>query len=145
MSRLIEPLTADERLGLIAAARSFMGAPFRHQGRTAEGMDCIGLLGLSFALIGKLLRDRTDYGRIPAHKKLQRELAEHFGPPVPGDPVPGDVVSLAWAGEPCHVAIVTPHPDRGIGLIHCYLHSQRVIEHGIDPKWRSRICGRYSV
>jgi len=143
MSRMIESLSADERQALIAAARSFLSVPFRHQGRTVQGIDCIGLLVLSFAVIGKPLSNRIDYGRTPSNAKLEVSLVEHFGPAIAGEPEPGDVVSMRWGGEVCHVGIVTPHPDRGIGLIHCYLSSQRVIEHGIDSIWRHRIVGVY--
>ena len=146
MTRLIEPLSADERLALIAAARSFLGVPFRHQGRTVKGMDCIGLIVLAFAAIGKPLRNRSDYGRLPANAKLDRELLEHFGEGFAPDylePQPGDVVSMTWAKEAAHVAIITPHPDRRIGLIHSSRDFDRVVEHGIDADWRSRIVKVY--
>lgn len=36
-----EPLT---RAAIITAARAQLGTPFRHQGRSAQGVDCVGLL-----------------------------------------------------------------------------------------------------
>lgn len=143
MNRIIPPLTEEQRAALIAAARSFLGAPFRHQGRRPKAMDCIGLLGLSFTAIGFPITPRTDYGRLPAHKKLQKELAAHLGEPVAGPPLPGDVVSMKWSGDENHVAIVTPHPERAFGLIHSYADAQRVIEHGADALWTDRITGIY--
>lgn len=151
MTRLTEPLNDEEKVALVAAARSFIGVPFRHQGRTINGMDCIGHLVLSFAAINKPLRNRVDYGRLPANAKLEAALSLHFGPPVAGPPQPADVVVLAWeddpryVGLPCHVGIVAPHPEPriGISLIHCYAISGRVIEHGFSADWLSRVVGVY--
>lgn len=149
MSRIIPELTDEQRLALIAAARSMLGRPFLHQGRTLRGMDCIGLLALAFAqATGIVLKPRTDYGRLPAHKKLESELTAHMGARVASGPLaasfelkPAQVVTCKWEVEANHVAIVTPHPDRGVGLIHCYYARQKVVEHGLDSVWRSRITG----
>lgn len=129
---------------LVSAARTFLGAEWAHQGRRSWRMDCIGLIVLSFAAIGRNLRDRTDYGLRPSQKKLRTELFQHFGEPV-DSMQPGDIVTLRWTGEENHVAIVTDHPE-GLGLIHCWRNSPgepsgggRVVEHRLDNYWRSRI------
>lgn len=124
----------------IAAARSFLGASWAHQGRRPDRMDCIGLLTLSMAATGRLLRDRTDYGRTPHKRKLREELISQLGNPVNGL-LPGDVVTIRWSGEEHHVAIVTDHPE-GLGLIHCWRNSPyggKVVEHRLDDQWQSRI------
>lgn len=134
-------MTAD---AFIAAARSFKGSTWAHQGRRPDRMDCIGLLVLAMAVAGRMLRDRTDYGMTPHRRKLRSELIDQIGPPVDA-PAPGDVVTLKWSGEERHVAIVTDHPE-GLGLIHCWrsapgapIGGGKVVEHRMDAYWRSRI------
>jgi cell wall-associated NlpC family hydrolase len=141
--RAIPPLTPEQRLALVAAARSLVGTPFRHQGRTRRGCDCIGLVVLSFALIGLAGRDRTDYGKQPAKRKLAQALEDNFGPPH-GEPLePGDIVAMEWGAEEAHVALVSDHPDWGLGLIHSYASAGKVIEHGLIPQHLDLITLRF--
>lgn len=154
MERLIPILTEDQRAAVIAAARSQLKAckggpvPFRHQGRSLRGRDCIGLLAYAFGSFFAIA-DRTDYGRLPADRKLAQTLAEHFGPPIWTRPVkmenlrPGDVVTMDWGAEEAHVALVVDHPH-GVGLVHSYASAKRVIEHRIDALVLSRISAVYS-
>lgn len=141
--RIIPPLSEEQKVAFIAAARSYMGVKFRHQGRTRRGVDCVGHVVLSLRDIGLSPNDRTNYGILPYEKQLEAVLRDHFGPPVAGAPQPADVVLMKWAGEVCHTGIITPHPDYGIGIVHCYLSSQKVVEHGIDDTWRRRIVEVY--
>lgn len=134
------------------AARTFNGAKWRHQGRRPEFMDCLGLVVLSLRLIGREVSDRTDYGRTPHNQRLRAGLCAEFGEPVPlSELAPGMIVTMRWTGEENHVAIVSPHPDHGLGLIHCYAFAPggavggRVIEHGMDDAWRARIVEAWRV
>lgn len=102
-------------------------------------MDCIGLLVLSIQAIGRAVNNRIDYGKTPNMAKLHASMAEHFGPAVEDEPRPGDVVTMRWTKEECHVGVIVDHPERGIGLVHCYRSSEKVIEHGLDHAWRRRI------
>ena len=143
MSRNVRKFSAAKRLEFIAAARGFMHARWRHQGRRPEAMDCLGLVVLSLAAVGVIVRDRTDYARTPYSRALAASLREHFGPPVPREQLrPADIVTMAWAGEESHVAIVTDHPE-GLGLIHCYLDARRVVEHRLSPEYLDRIIEGY--
>lgn len=149
MSRILPEFTDEQRIAFVANARTMLGRPFRHQGRTLAGMDCIGFLGLCVArTLGIGLKPRSDYGRLPAQQKLERELTAHLGVPLALGALPREfalqpaqVVTCTWYENPSHVAIVVPHPDYGVGLIHSYLNAQKVVEHGVDAVWRSRIIG----
>lgn len=145
MSRLLPLLSLEQREQLIAAARRRIGLPFLHQGRTDNGADCIGFAGLILADIGIALPPlRTDYGRTPSAKKLESELVRFLGEPIPLVSMePGDIVSMKWFAESNHIGLVTPHPERRFGLIHSYKNATRVIEHGMDSIWLSRITGVY--
>lgn len=121
-------MTGDD---LVRAARRYIGVPFRHQGRSVLGLDCIGLVVCAARDIGLTLRDRTDYPRDP-NGELPAELAAQT---EPADSVrPGDLALMAFAGQPTHVAILA-----GDTLIHGYASVGRVVEHRIDARWRSRI------
>lgn len=149
MTRLIgdAPFTEVERAAVLMAARSMLGMPWRHQARSLGSADCIGFGWLAFNRVRQILRPRTDYGRTPSAGKLREEMILYFGPPLPigTEPIPADVVTLDWGHEERHLAIVTDHPDYGIGLIHADnrapgAEGPRVVEHGIDKYWRNRIC-----
>lgn len=121
----------------IAAARSYVGVPFRHQGRTRHGVDCIGLVVCAARDIGLTLADRTDYPRDP-NGLLPLEMARQFAPVE--SPQAGDILLMRFRGEPQHVAILA-----GTTLIHGYASIGRVVEHGMDAKWRRRIVAAYRL
>lgn len=140
--RTVDPLSEAERAAFIAAARAMMNWPWRHQGRTERGIDCLGFVKLAISTVRAVV-DREGYGRTPYNRQLRASLVEHFGPPV-ADLQPADIVSMAWTGEERHLAIVTDYPE-GLGLIHCYARAPggrsggRVVEHRLDESWRRNI------
>lgn len=142
MKRLVRKIGKARRANFIAAARGFLGAPWRHQGRRPDAMDCLGLVALSLAAVGVSVRDRQGYGRTPYNRQLAASLRDHFGDPVPADDIqPGDIVTMTWAGEENHVAIVTDHPE-GLGLIHALSTAPgggRVVEHRLSQDFADRI------
>ena len=144
MRILGKPFTHDEVARVIAYARAMIDWPWRHQGRTSRGIDCLGLVAVAVGSVRPVV-DRKGYGRTPYNRELRASLIEHFGPPVPSDELrPGDVVTMKWVGEERHVAIVTDHPE-GLGLIHSYANAPggasvgRVVEHRISSEWLARI------
>ena len=140
MGRLIEPLTAEQRAAMVAHARSMVGTPFRHRGRSERGVDCLGLVLVSLAAVGVKARDERVYGRRPEPEgaRLRAELCEHFGDPV-AEIAPGCVVTMQWHGRPNHVGIVGEYYLGGLSLIHADAASERVIEHRLADPWPRRI------
>jgi cell wall-associated NlpC family hydrolase len=128
-------LTAEE---LIVAARSLLGVPWMHQGRTRLGVDCIGLVALSFRQAGfdfwKLLGspDRRDYGRC-AHPDLLQWVQEAFEP-------------ISKLTDGCVILMKDPggyHPRHfGIyaqgNVIHADARNGHVVEHGYRGLWKTR-------
>lgn len=125
---------------LVAAARRYMDARWKHQGRRPTAMDCLGLVVLSLRDIGVEVEDRQGYGRTPYNHQLAASLRAHFGEPV-DDLQPGDIVTMSWAGEEHHVAIVGDHPE-GLSLIHALINAPgggRVVEMRLSPDYRARV------
>lgn len=138
MARTIKRLSAKERTAFIAAARSYLDVPFMHRGRSRRGVDCIGLVALALADVGRTSSDRRLYGKDPTKDGLRDALVEHFGKPVK-EPKPGDVVLMQWHLMPNHVAIVGDYYLGGLSLIHAIKQNDRVVEHRLSDPWPRRI------
>lgn len=129
---------------LYAASRSYLGVPFRHQGRSRSGLDCIGLLVRSLLDIGRRVKDVTTYGPDPHHGLLEENLTREFGPSHgKSDLQPGDIVSIAYARATRHVGIIGEYLHGGLSLIHTDQSVGRVTEHRLDAKWHRRITGAW--
>lgn len=142
--------TADD---VIWEARSLVGAPVIHRGRTrAGGVDCLGLIILSGVSAGVL--DPPDevnwpyaeYGRLPNPRRLVETL-NHFLTPIDlKDAGPADVISISWGARdlPMHLAIRAEFEQRA-SMIHAYavLRPPRVVEISYAGDWVERTCGAW--
>lgn len=127
-------ISAEE---FVQQARLLIGTPWLHQGRTALGVDCIGLIDLTarhcgidlFAAAG-CPRVRR-YGR-KADRQLYDLVAKHYRSASAA--VAGSVALFRFPGEdyPRHFGIIT-----GDGtMIHAEAKTRRcVIEHGYRAHW----------
>lgn len=129
----------------IEAARSLLGARWRHRGRQAWAVDCVGLLVLSARAAGWYIEDHRYYGREPWDDLLRSELRRQIGAPVPeGDEWrPGDVALMRWRpGEPTHIAIITDYIYGGLALIHCE-NINGCVEHSLDNHYQDCVIEVY--
>ena len=137
-------MITDEQI--ITEARSWIGTPFKHQGRKkGAGIDCVGLI---YCVANKL-------GIAPPEDSLPQEyrgyawvqdgdiLREAFNAYM-------DRISINQAG-PADVFVMvsnTPHPQHaaiytGKTIIHAFTSLGRCQEHSLSDKWRRRIRGAY--
>lgn len=132
-------VTSDQ---IVAAARGWIGTPYHHQGRSAFGMDCVGLLVMVGRQCGVFPRgfDYADYGRSPTGQ-LDALLARHLERVA--DPVPGVVVSIRWWKQSHHVGIVAEHGGV-LTMVHALQQLGGVREQRMDERMRKRITGCYA-
>ena len=128
------------------AAMQYLNVPFRHRGRTKNGLDCVGLVILAGKDIGFVAQDLRVYGREPWDDGLENYLKLNLGDPVDREPLPNDVLLLRLHRDvpPSHVAICAPYPYPGtIGMVHTYGEIGRVVYHRMDDRRRNQIAGVY--
>lgn len=105
---------------VIAAARGWIGTPFKHQHRAKGiGVDCAGLvIGVARELgLVEPTWDVTGYGQVPDGVTLAALCDEHMDRLL--HCAPGCVVLVAWGrGDPQHLGIVGTHPLGGLSMIH---------------------------
>lgn len=106
----------------LTAARAFLGTPYLWGGLGRGGIDCSGLVHLSFRAVGvRVPRDAAD-----------QAAAAH---PLPG-PEPGDLWFFGRPGEPVgHVGFVTE-----VGLLHASPDSG-VVEEPMPEERRAILLG----
>jgi cell wall-associated NlpC family hydrolase len=145
--RLVEPLTDAERVLFIAAARAMRDTKFRHRGRSTRGVDCVGLVAMALAAVGRTVEDRKQYSRNPERDGLLLVCSDHFGDPV-DDMRAGDVVAMSWQeedGSPLtnHVGILFDYPTGGLAIVHALKRKERVVEHRLSDEWVALIDAVY--
>lgn len=121
---------------LISVARTFKGTKFMHQGRSSRGLDCAGLVSVSFREAGLLKFDCGAYSRDPVEFKLVETLTENVGDAIYNveDVQTGDILVFKIdTVYPCHLALKTE-----TGMIHSYAVARKVVEHDFDFVWKSR-------
>lgn len=131
------------RSRIVEAARSFLGTPFHHQGRTkGHGIDCAGLIVGVAAEIGAPVEDHPtrDYSRFPT--KTSRFLPDFCRRSLDevAEAREGSVY-LFWIHAPKypqHLAIRTADDT----IIHAYYDAKMVLETPIGDYWSSRV---YSI
>ncbi len=130
---------------IVAAARGWLGTPYRHQAATrGAGCDCLGLLrGVWRELYGgeplAVPPYRADW-RDAAHRETLRQAADRLLWPADGSLQAGQVLlfRLGRSPVPRHCGI-TVAADR-------FIHAQEglgVVEANLTDGWATRTAGRY--
>lgn len=130
---------------VVAAARAFLGTPYRHQASLAgAGCDCLGLLrGVWRALYGAepmaVPAYRADM-RDPSNAGALRRAAEALLPVEHGPLAAGQVVLFRLGGmaEAKHCGILVSATR--------FIHAQErlgVVEADLTEPWGRRVCARF--
>jgi len=129
-------MTRDE---VITEARKYvtLRSRWRHKGRTATGMDCIGLLILTAAPFDVPIRDMADYSAHPTGKLLIH-LRSHLVPRPGAAPKKAMIGVFHDQSQPCHVGIIGERYGRP-SLIHASLERRGVVEENFDDRWNKAL------
>jgi cell wall-associated NlpC family hydrolase len=114
----------------IAAARSWLGVPYLHQGRSRLGVDCVGFLACCAADMGVLPAPvPANYGRV--QQGALKDYMVKYGKPAPAAAA-GVVVVIRWpqAVHAAHIALCT-----GPTILQCYEIAGGVIETRYGAPW----------
>ena len=110
---------------VIQEARSWLGVPYLHQGRSRHGVECLGLVlevGRATGFLDPKL-DWTNYGRLPLRSFLEQQVAAHCRRVESAGP--GSLVVIKWTRVAAHLALCT-----GDTIIHACASRKQVVEHG---------------
>lgn len=125
---------------VVAAARAWVGVRYRHQGRSREGVDCIGLPACVRAELGLVTLDVTDYAARATDESMLNWCRENMV--AVSELLPGDILVMAF-GTDRHMAIVGDYPHGGLSIIHAYLDNRRVVENRLDEVFMARVIGQF--
>ncbi len=128
------------------AARQYVGVPWRHLGRSREGIDCIGLVLLAARDCGLAADDPAPYAREPSSQRLRQELARHL------DEVPiaaarrGDVLVFNLGVYAGHIGVFAFHPAYFVpSVIHAYAPRRRVVEEPLASIDAGTLTGAFRI
>ena len=133
---------------VVAAAQSWVGVPWRHQGRSREGVDCLGLLIVVARDLGIDRGIDLDAPAFRAYRRLPPaglagKLAEHLDRATIIEPGTIGLFALAET-QPAHVGIFAPGPGSGLDLIHAYAPAKAVVRHRLTDDWRQNLRALFS-
>lgn len=133
------------RITVEALARSWVGTPYKHQGRQkGVGVDCIGLI---WGVAAELGVDNSgvpaNYPGTPDGLQLIAGCEKYLVRREGLDRVRGGVAILYGLDKrPQHFAIVGLYGGQPT-MIHAFAKRQRVVEHTWDRFWEERLVRMY--
>lgn len=125
------------RSDVVEEARKWLGTPWRHQGRTSVGIDCVGLVINVANALGFIEYDTTSYDRRSSGLSLLEPFKEHMIEKSLKDVQEADVILFRDNAYPCHVAIASTRYGV-LYMIHAYAVRRKVIEETFSPDWRNK-------
>lgn len=128
-----------DRARIVSRARDYTGTPYRHQGRSIAGVDCIGLIIRVGEDLGyKINHEAYAYEQIPNPSVLWTGMNSNFKRQK--DMQEGDILVFRIYKEPQHMALYLG----GNRMIHAYENIGKVSEHNFTPAWQKRLLAVYS-
>lgn len=136
------------RARIIAAARAWIGTPYRHQAaRRGAGADCLGLVrgvwrevcGAEPEAVPAYSRDWSEpQGEERLWAAAARHLVAKSGPPEPGDVI---LFRMRSGSVAKHLGILV-QADQGARFVHAYAR-HGVVESPLSAPWARRIVAAF--
>lgn len=111
---------------IIEEVMMWEGVPWRHQGRSRIGIDCIGLVIKVAHELDLSGFDTADYDRRPDGVNFLAGFREHMDRVSPGAEQGGDVVVLRDDRLPCHCGLLVPFRNSAY-LVHASAKRRKVV------------------
>ena len=123
---------------VVAEARSWRDVRWLHQGRSRQGIDCIGLVVVVRKALGIGDYDLTGYPRSPDGTFMTNFFkAGGIRVGIP-QAQPADLLLFRDAMSPCHVGIVTARTGDVMHMIHALATRHKVIEEPVLHEWQQK-------
>lgn len=144
---------------IVNAARTFLEVPYQHNGRNPlHGLDCVGLHAVTAKKIAYPIIDVPTYSHKPDGRLIERLAVNGDLVPctimprgsrrrgdIPADDIRPSDAGVFWVDaasrEPQHAVIFSSWPGAllDLGMIHCEMHVEKVVEVPFDRAWRYRL------
>lgn len=112
---------------IITTARSFLGVRWKHQGRSIDGLDCVGLIVIVAHQLKLTDYDTQAYSRRPKNTSFLDHFDKAGAIRIPIQQIDlGDIAIFEQAGYPCHTGLITNN-----GVIHSSMPRRKVVEEPI--------------
>ena len=126
---------AQHRAAIIREARRWIGTPWRHLGRSAHGLDCVGLVVMVCRALDLSSYDITGYGRDPRAADFVGHFTAGGGTRIPiAAALPGDLLLFREERYPCHAGILSDR-DGIATVIHAHATRRKVLEEVLIREW----------
>ncbi|MBS3648872.1 hypothetical protein KEU06_09660 [Pseudaminobacter sp. 19-2017] len=133
-------MTKPSRDEIVAAAREYLGVPFKKAGRDKFGLDCVGLIILAGRNCGLEIYDTTKYTMGP-HPELLHEFLYPQTERLPGNRlVHGSIAILRDSIFPMHTGIITTDGSEPM-IINASAKARRVVEEPYKIHWAANLVG----
>ncbi|MEC9433026.1 MAG: NlpC/P60 family protein [Pseudomonadota bacterium] len=142
---------ADRRAAVIAAARGWLGTPYRHQASArGAGADCLGLVrGVWREAVGAEPEAppaySPDWSEPSREERLMAAALRHMTPVAPEAARPGDALlfRMRERGPAKHLGILIEAGPTEARMIHAY-SGRGVVSSSLGPSWRRRLVAAFS-
>ena len=134
------------RADIVREARALIDVPFRHQGRTREGIDCAGVVIYIARKLGVSAFDVSGYRARPDGRTMKEHCdREMLRVPLDAFGVGHVVLFRNVESVPQHLAVVGDYFAGGLSLIHAYEPNGRVLETRLDAAWKHFLVASYAL
>lgn len=132
---------------IVAMARSWIGVPYRHQGRSRRGVDCAGpLVAIAHEIgLGHKFNDQLIYSTNPETFSLKEQMDSVLERITKSEIRPADALLFKIDIHPQHVAIVGDYFGDGLSVIHCHTRVKKVVEHRLAGAWLAKLVQAYRI
>lgn len=123
---------------IVLAAHTFIDVPYRHQGRSKNGIDCAGLVICTAKLVGISSFDTSSYSRRPNADEFTKQMIKAGCTQLPvSELAHGDILRIRTSGWPVHLGIYEIDERGDQWYIHAYLPYRKVARDPLTPEvWR---------